>query len=544
MRYAAEIWRELMATVRGLPGIVTGLAMLVLVWTRVIALEQGMWSDELYSAIIYIGRGPSAIFGEYVPNDHMLFELLTWASVGGFGHHSDAAYRFWSVAPAILAVVLMTWWLWRRLDPWVAAIFTVLAAASPMALDLGVEARGYGLGFLSGVMMVIGADRFARTHTRGALLLLAAGGMIGILTLPVIALAFLGVAGVLLVHRMLRRRVLTMVGLVGLASLLFYSPVLGEMFSSNFKRLGGSRLAWDAVITGPLRSLLAPSVSLLLPQLAVGLGELLAGAVLLVGIRALWLRPERLLALLLVAPASFTYLCLEISRLHIIDDYEGASQLPLLDVRDRYTSYLLLPLLAAVAVGLVSTGRWMAKTSAPHDLRERLTGLGLFTGSPGAQPLAGPVAVGAVVLSLLALVKIDSFAHRMAKVPIQSYKEVAAIVRATKIDWIVTNSSSLPAMHFYIESKGSKKDLVKLSSAALEGTFCHLDNGFIYIEEPKAASLPSTSCLLKRGAVTFSVPQRRSSPMRVYILRGAILKAAEPLSSAQADSVLQPAEKG
>jgi hypothetical protein len=539
MGEATAVWRELMAIVRGIPGMLTGLALLVLVWTRVLALEQGMWGDELFSAIAYIRRGPSAIFSEYVPNDHMLFELLTWASIGGSGHHSDAAYRFWSVAPAIAAVVLMTWWLWRRLDRWVAAIFAVLATASPMALDLGTEARGYGLGFLSGVVMVIGADRFAHTRSRRALALLAAGGLIGIWTLPVMVLAFVGVAGVLLVHRMLRRRVLIMVGLVGAASLLFYAPVLSELLTTNLERPGGPQPPWDAAITGPLRSLLAPSVSLMLPHVAVGVGELLAGLVLLVGIKELWSRPERLLAMLLVVPASFTYLCLAISRLHVIDAYARASQLPLLDVRDRYTSYLLLPLLAAAAAGLVAIGRWMTRVRVSHGLRARLAGLGLVTASPDARPLAVPVAVGAVVLSLLALGKIDDFAHQTAEVPVQSFKEVGAIVRGSQIDRIMTNSTSLADVDFYIKAKGKRQGIQALKPAALEAMFCRLDTGFIYIEEGTSSPRPNTTCLRRRGAVAIRAPERRGPPMLVYILRGAVLKATERPSVALVASAVK-----
>jgi demethylmenaquinone methyltransferase / 2-methoxy-6-polyprenyl-1,4-benzoquinol methylase len=487
---AREALRVMMAATRRVPGVLVALAGVTLVWTQCLGLEQSLWGDELYSIVTRIEPGPAGIFRHYIPNDHMLFALLAWASTAISGDRSAAAYRLWSVAPAIAGAALMTWWLWRRLDRWVAAVFAVLVAASPMYLDLGSEARGYGLGFLAGAVMVIGADRFAWTRSRGALALFAAGGLLGIWTLPVIVLPFLGVASVLMAHPALRRRVLVAVTLVGAASLIFYLPVLGGVISSSGQQYG-ALLPWYAVLTGPVRDLLAPSVSLVLGNVAVGVGEAIAAALLIVGLAALWRRPERLLALLLVAPAVFTYLALKLLGFYVVDNFDSHAVLSLLALRDRFTSYLLLPLLAGMAVGLVELGRSLAR---------------------------GPVralAVGAcaVTLSLFALGQLDSLARHNAAVPLESYKEVGAIVRGTGIALTVTNRASRLGLRYYT---GGKPKI--LTPVALDAMFCSAQTGFIYVEHLLAPQRVDTSCLVRRGATEIRVPERRGTPMTVYIL--------------------------
>ena len=72
---------------------------LVLVWSRLANLGTSFWSDEAYSAYYYAGRGPRGIFfGTYVPNNHALYNLLSWVTTGALGRF-EASYRIWSVVP-------------------------------------------------------------------------------------------------------------------------------------------------------------------------------------------------------------------------------------------------------------------------------------------------------------------------------------------------------------------------------------------------------------------------------------------------------------
>jgi hypothetical protein len=496
-------WREHEVLARGLPLVLVVLAGTGLLWTHTLALQQGFWGDEFVSVIAYVHRGPSGIFGHYVPNDHMLFELLTWASTGLLGDHSEAASRFWSVVPTVGAVALMAWWLWRRLDPWVAAIFAVLASASPLILDLGTEARGYGLGFLSGAVMVIAADRYATKRTPGALTLLVVGALVGIWTLPVIVLPFLGVAGVLLCKRALRRGVLIAVAVVGVASLLFYLPVLGDLLASSAQH-DGALLAWRSVLLGPSRDLLAPNVSLLLTRASVDLDEAVATAVLAAGVFTLWRRPERMLVLLLLAPAIFTYLILKLSGFYVVDLFVGHSALPMLDITDRFTSFLLLPLLALCAAGLVALGRWLAGVPL------RLAGL------PAIRPFGSLVVAGALLASLIALADIDHLARGNAKVPMESDREVAAIVRGSGIGVgsVVTNSTHRAGFEYYLNGI-----VATYSPSQLGPLFCTKPAPFVYIEHRLYAKPADTTCLKERGAVSIRVPQRRALPTIVWIVR-------------------------
>jgi hypothetical protein len=123
------------------------LAGVVLLWSRLMMLAQSLFGDDAFSIIRYIEAGPGAIWSasNWLPNDHMLFEFLTWATTRILGSHTEPVYRLWSVLPGIAASALVAWWLWEREDPWAAAIFTVLATAAPIYFDLGTQARGYGL---------------------------------------------------------------------------------------------------------------------------------------------------------------------------------------------------------------------------------------------------------------------------------------------------------------------------------------------------------------------------------------------------------------
>jgi hypothetical protein len=225
---------------------------------------------------------------------------------------------------------------------------------------------------------------------------------------------------------------------------------------------------------------------------AVGVDEAIAAALLIVGVAALWRMPERLLALLLIAPAMFTYLALKLLGFYVVDNFDNHAALSLLALRDRFTSYLLLPLLAGMAVGLVELGRSLAR---------------------------GPVralAVGAcaVTLSLFVLGQLGSLARHNAAVPLESYKEVGVIVRGTGIALTVTNGVDRRGLQYYI---GRKPEL--LSPVALEAMFCSAKTGFVYIEHMlDAAPRVDTSCLVRRGATEIRVPERRGAPMTVYIL--------------------------
>jgi hypothetical protein len=469
--------------VRWVPAAITALAAVTLLWTRLIPLNNSLIADEALDVIHYIRPGPAAAFGSgpfphYLPDDHILFNLLTWASTNIVGDFSNAAYRFWGVVPALAAVAILTWWLWRHFDGWVAAIFIVIAAVSPLYSLYGPEARGYGLAFLAGVLTCLAANAYFHEGRGRALALFGVAGAVGIFTLPDFVLAFFPLAGILLLRPARRRGAILVAALVGLVSILFYLPVLGGVLHSAGQHFG-IQLPWDGVVTGPLHDLLAPSVQLLVPHLSLTVAEVIAACVLAVGAIALWVRPERFLLLAIVTPPLFGYLVLEVGRFY---------------VENRFLSFVLLPLLALAAIGLVFAGRLLAR----------------------ARPLAVVSIALAIAFSLFTLVREDTVFRAGHSLPIQNFEDAAAVARDAKVSRLVTNYECVLCYGYYLGRLGRSLEL--LSPPELEHMFCTDPAAFVYLEYD-AAPIPGrvgatigppadTTCLRQRDAVRVPVAQQ------------------------------------
>ncbi|MFM8412590.1 MAG: hypothetical protein ACKOCT_20250, partial [Alphaproteobacteria bacterium] len=189
-----------------------------LVASRAMLLRAGLWNDEAFTALFFIDRGPDAILrGDYIANDHVLFNLLTWYATESFGRE-EFVYRLWSVVPGVLAIGALAEWTRRRLGVAVALSFLLIASTSPLHLELAVQARGYGLGFAAMAMLLVAAA--GRAGTVPPLpVLFAMAGIVGIWTLPVFVLPFLGEAAFLVSRPGARGRTLGAVAAVGLASI-------------------------------------------------------------------------------------------------------------------------------------------------------------------------------------------------------------------------------------------------------------------------------------------------------------------------------------
>ena len=463
------------ALARLLPAVIVALAGLLLLWSCLLPLTHGLWNDEAYSALEYIRPGPSGIFGHYIPNDQILFELLAWATTNLLGDFSEPAIRLWSVGPAIGAGMVTTWWLWRRLDAWVAAIFAVLAAAAPLYLDLSIQARGYGLGFLAAALMLIATDLLIWRRRRRDLLLFTGSAIVGIWTLPVFVLAFLPLAGLLMTRQPLRRTALLAVLGVGTASLLFYLPVIGDVVKSSGQHFG-TQLPWYGFVSGPLKDLIAPSVAFLLPGASLAASEVIGGCLIIAGFVVLWRRPERFLALGLVAPTLFSYLFLDVARL-----YEAS----------RYVSFLELPLLVLCAAAVVEVGRVLAKVRI-------------------GRPLA---IAGAVAFSLLALGRAEISSSVSAQIPLENFKEAAQLVNASGISNVVSNSTKRVGFDYYF---GTGRVHFQ-TPAELQSLFCSNAAPFVYLEHG-LSPLADTTCLRQRGAIPIRVPQQTRSYVAVWLV--------------------------
>jgi hypothetical protein len=487
---------------------IVGVAAVILFVSRLEPLGQSLWADEIKSITAYISPGPAAIYGHYVANDHILFELLTWASTALTGARSAAAYRFWGVVPGLGAGVILTWWLWRRIDPWVAAVFALFATASPIYYTLCVDARGYGLGFLAASCLLIGADTYVRTGSRRALGLLGVAAVGGIWTLPVFALPVLAVLGLIgVLRRGELRPVLVAAGLVAAASVILYAPVLPAVLGAS-RQSFGQPLPWYGFASGPFRDLLAPELLVAVhginPASALTLAPgasapipgtsgwptWIAAALVLVAFAVTVRVPrERFLALACLVPALFTYAVLDLGRIHTVD---------------RFASFLLLPLLALSAIGLVTIARWVVSRHAAAFL----------AGSGAIAATAG------VAFAAFLLVRTDDMLRAMQATPYENDELVAAVVRTASISPVLTNFNGGDTSYYLGRQTASRR-----SAGQLEALFCSPADRLTYLDELLAPDQPSTACLRRRGAIEVRIPQRHTtaatagSPFTVWLVR-------------------------
>jgi hypothetical protein len=461
------------------------LAALTALWTRLVGLNQSMWNDEVYSVVHYVTPGPAAIFSakQYVPNDHPLFELLSWATVHITGIRSNEGYRFWGVVPALAAVAIMTWWLKQRLGWWVAAAFAVLAVCAPVHLINGTQARGYGLTFLTAVVLVIGAVTFKEKRSAPALACVVIGALLGTWTLPLFAVYVAAVLVPLLWFGEVRRTLLITLVAVGVASLLFYAPLLHAVIAQSGQDYG-FRLAWDGFFYGPLNDQVVPSLQLILPHAAPTLLEWVSAGILAVGVVGLWRRGRQVIALSFLGSAILTYLVMEIARFY---------------VAPRFATFVVLPMLAVGAVGLVEIGRLIAR-------------------APGGRVVA---VLAAIALSILLVSKIEKVGATEALTPIENFQAAATMLSGTGFtEPIVTNSEGPIELGYYL---GGLPYYKVLSPNILNWMFCTRRSAFIFLEDDRQAPAEApptvdTGCLTARHAVRVTIPQRWGATLALWFV--------------------------
>jgi hypothetical protein len=447
-----------------------GLAGALLLWTRLAGLNQSLWHDEVFSVVHYVARGPQEIVsGDYVPNNHVLFNLLGYGTTRVLGE-SEVTLRLWSVVPAIAAAVLIVWWTWRLRGRWTALVVAVLVTSSPIHHDLAREARGYGLMLLAGALMLVFSYRVAAGGGRSSWIVLALAGVIGAYTAPQFVLGFVGQSVPLLARRELRKRALVLLVGVGAVLLLIYAPLLADIVRSPGTVSGGP-LPWHAPVSGPILHLVQPTFDVLAdrptdayliePNTPDGI---LAGLLVLIGALTLWRARDRMLSALLVVPLLFVYTVLTIGRFH---------------VHERYGSFLLFHALVLVAVAIVALVRVPAR---------------------GA-PRWAAAAVAAVVAIVL-LVNATDRSDRFQTMPRENFKRVREIVTSRGVTKVITDSTRPDGLRYYLGAA---------NVAQVVGPVCK-SPPVVFVSHPygKAEDLDpgDLSCLRVLGAVQVRVPQR------------------------------------
>jgi hypothetical protein len=453
-------------------------AISLLCWSRLANLGTSFWNDEAYTALKYADAGPRAIFrGEfYVPNNHVLFSLLTWATTHVFGRF-EAAYRMWSVLPALVAVGLVAWWARRFFGSVTGVAVVVLATVSGVHLVLAPQARGYGLAMLAGAVMLISAVRADQLRRRNDIALFALSGLVGICTLPVFVVAFISQAVVLFSRRELRRVTIAACALVGLASAVFYAPLLRAMVDSSDQKVG-EQLPWLGFLTGPYRHLGKPTIAAIVPQwsrfpsaedaVVLGVVGVLAafGAVRL-------LRQDSYLCLHLFVPVMGTYLALTVARFY---------------VEPRFASFLLFHVIVLLAVGVAALWELVSNRRA-------------------LRPIAVVVAVIACLVSGRYVVEQTRL---QARRPWENFKAVGEVVTSTDIHRVYSNRDPW-SLQYYLKSDR----LTALSPLALRWQlYCNFPAPFIFVAHHGWGAVdPDLTCLRARGAVEMHVPQQIDSPV-------------------------------
>jgi hypothetical protein len=429
-----------------------GLMVLLMGWSRLVALDLSLWLDEAFTGVNYVRGGPSSVLGDdFTVNNHVLFSLLAWVISEALGE-SEVALRLGSAVPAIGAGLLVTWWMWRQTGPLSAAIFALLVATSPLHFSLSRSARGYGLAMLAMAGLLV----FGHREVRGrpwAIVGYSLAGAIGVLTVPVFLLPLAFSSGVVL---FLGRRWSRMAAgwvLIGIFSAVIYGPRLGQLVEASGQEFG-QVLAWYELIYAWFFHLAEGNALVLMQQdgastpagtflpvesmnsgrvvIAV-VASLLLLASCAVAVR-MWGRRDSYIIWGTSLPIIGTYVILWLMGAH---------------VAGRFVSFLLIPLFALVGVGLAAVLEGLPASARPSS-----AGIGVL--------LTVAMAWGFVA---------DT--ERWHRLPYEAYRDAAAIAKATSRP-IITDSRRPVGFEFYLGQSFEAVEQADVSS------FCDSDVVFIH----------------------------------------------------------------
>jgi hypothetical protein len=134
--------------------------LLAAVLVRLPHLNQSLWYDEMTTLVEYVAQPWSKVLasgpGEYVPNNHVLHTILAkLIYTFFFGNDAipphEAILRLPAFTAGCLVPIALVWPL-RRREPWLAFAIAMVVALHPWLVAFSVEARGYSLLLLLGVL--------------------------------------------------------------------------------------------------------------------------------------------------------------------------------------------------------------------------------------------------------------------------------------------------------------------------------------------------------------------------------------------------------
>jgi hypothetical protein len=461
----------------------------LLAFSRLIPLNLSLWHDEVVTIMRFVEKGPTGIlYGSYIANNHILFNLLTWALVKAIGP-AEWAFRVWSAVPAILALPLLLAAAWQRQDRIVVMSTAVLFVTSPLVMRLSIQGRGYGLCFfaMSGVLAF--GIRVLRFGSLRDLTLYLACGVIGVLTLPVFVLPF-GFSGAVLflACRGIRKQLVVGFTVAAVVCAIVFLPILGDMLTASQKSFGRQLTTTD-IFTKPFVELVAPSVRLLLPgarpYAAVQsqppwvqvVAPLVSICLAVLGVIRVWRRSPKE-ALFIVVPVFCSTAMLFAFQLF---------------VADRFVSFLVVPLLVLVAEAPA------AVADSVHHRR-----------------LLSPCIRAALVA--VALIFVYSFVVQSQKLfflPRENFKDMATYARAFSSLPVISNSVREAGIQYYLDRE---VEFVR-SPDELIHRLCTETEPLIFIHHPTRAPKLNLGCLERSGASKSRFKGRtRASWIDVWIL--------------------------
>lgn len=239
-----------------------GLITLAGVILRLLVINEPIGYDEAYTFIYFAAKPLKFVLADYhVPNNHILYSLLTWIAYRVLGDHT------WIVrVPAFIAsaiTVPVSFLTARRFFTanQSLAISAVLAVYPNMVNDAS-NGRGYSLILLFSLLLANFAGILVHRESRSALVAYAVTGALGFYSIPIFLYPMAGISlWVLLTYlingetwqikwKKIGEFLITCIA-SGILTLILYSPVI--LFGTGLKSLIGNdivrSLTWNDFMT-------------------------------------------------------------------------------------------------------------------------------------------------------------------------------------------------------------------------------------------------------------------------------------------------------
>ncbi len=481
---------------------------LTFVWMRLIDMQIGFWDDEAATIVQYIDRGPAGIYSSanYTPNDHILYSLLSWMTVGVLGR-SEPTYRIWSVFPAIISAVALVAWARRRLGRATGLALAAVLLTAPYLLAETVQARGYGLAQLGMVLVLIAAFEIEEHGPRRwSLATLAAGIVVGPAAHAMTAVGVVCVIGFLLRRRDLRRAVLRASALGGVCLAVIVAPLAPAMVDQAGKWfVAGPHDTRSATIKSKRPPLPASSPVVGPIDLGIYTGELLETGKVKTACSARCLSPAKAAypdAPLLICAILGTITLWSRRRRGLLGcllvALVGGFALPTLArsyVAPRFVLYLLPAYALLAAVGIAALFRWAA--------RRRIA----------PKPVLGAVALAALIFGGLRMYEVN---ERWGQHPSSDYRGLADAFTVSGIGHAVTNAPPNVGygLAYYLGNKVSYAE-----PAALRAELCGSGAPFAFVQLTFAITPEERSCLTARGASSLDFHGSGDQLLRLWLIQ-------------------------